>query len=205
MRILPAAFAEASAPGRFITTLALIAVVFAGDLHAAAEGGEGGGIVSMIAKLLNFAILAGVLVYFLKAPLAAYLASRSTQIRQELVSAADMKATATQHLAEIEQKMRALPGELESMKARGAEDVKAEQVRIAQAAAAERERLIEQTRREIDSRLRVAKRELTAHAADLAVAVARRRIEQSITPEDQLRLVDRYSAQLKSADLKEVR
>jgi F-type H+-transporting ATPase subunit b len=176
---------------RFITALALIAVVFAGDVHAASEGGEGGGIVAMIAKFLNFAILAGVLVYFLRTPLATYLASRSTQIRQELVTAADMKASASQHLTQIEQKMRALPGELETLKARGAEDVKAERVRITQAATAERDRLLDQTRREIDSRLRIAKRELTAHAAELAVAVARRRIEQSITPDDQSRLVDR--------------
>jgi F-type H+-transporting ATPase subunit b len=184
---------------RFITALALVAVVFVGEVHAAAAGGESGGIVSMIAKLLNFAILAGALVYFLKAPVTAYLGTRSTQIRQELVTAADMRATAAQRLAEIEEKMRALPGELEALKTRGAEDVKAERARMAAAAAAERERLIEQTRREIDSRLRLAKRELTAHAADLAVGVARRRIEQSITPEDQIRLVDRYSAQLEEA------
>ena len=184
---------------RVLTALALVAVVFAGDVHAAAEGGEGGGIVSMIAKFLNFAILVGVLVYFLKTPIATYLATRSTQIRQELVTAAEMKATASQQLTEIEQKMRALPGELESLKARGAEDMKAEAVRIAHAAAAERERLLDQTRREIDTRLRIAKRELTAHAAELAVDVARRRIEQSITPDDQIRLVDRYAAQLKEA------
>ena len=95
--------------------------------------------------------------------------------------------------------MRALPGELEALKQRGAEDVRAERERISATAAAERERLLDQTRREIESRLRIAKRELTAHAAELAVAVARRRIEQSITPDDHLRLVDRYAAQLGEA------
>ena len=48
-------------------------------------------------------------------------------------------------------------------------------------------------------RLRVARRELTAHAAHLAVQIAESRIRASITPEDQLRLVDRYTAQLKEA------
>ena len=75
----------------------------------------------------------------------------------------------------------------------------AEQRRIAQTAAAERERLIEQTRREIDMRLRVARRELTEHAAQLAINVAEERIKRSITPDDQLRLVDRYTAQLQEA------
>ena len=71
--------------------------------------------------------------------------------------------------------------------------------RIAQAAATERERLLDQTRREIDMRLRMARRELTEYAAELAVSVAQERIKRTITPEDQLRLVDRYAAQLKEA------
>jgi F-type H+-transporting ATPase subunit b len=182
---------------RFATALALV-LVFAGDVHAAEAGAEGG-LLSMAAKLLNFAILVGVLVYFLKSPLAAYLASRGTQIRQDLVTAADMRATATAQLAAIERRMHALPGELEALRRRGAEDVEAEKARIAQAAAAERARLLEHTRRDIDSRLRIAKRELTTHAADLAVAVARRRLEHSITPADQLRLIDRYATQLREA------
>ena len=182
-----------------VVAIPLLATVFASDVYAASEAGAEGGLLSMAAKLLNFAILVGVLTYFLKSPLAAYLVSRSTQIRQDLVTAAEMKAAAASRLAEIEQHMRALPGELESLKARGADDVKAERARMARAAAAERDRLLDQTRREIDSRLRLAKRELTAHVADLAVGVARRRIEQSMTPEDQLRLVDRYAGQLKEA------
>jgi F-type H+-transporting ATPase subunit b len=77
--------------------------------------------------------------------------------------------------------------------------VAAEQARIAQAAAVERERLIQQTRREIEMRLRVARRELTEHAAQLAVRIAEERIKRTITPEDQMRLVDRYTAQLREA------
>jgi F-type H+-transporting ATPase subunit b len=152
-----------------------------------------------VAKLANFGIMAGVLVYFLKGPITAHLALRASNIRQDLVTAADMRATATAQLAEIDRKLKTLPAELEALKAQGASDVIAEQARIAQAAAIERERLIDQTRREIDMRLRVARRELTAHAAQLAVNIAEARIRESITPDDQLRLVDRYTSQLKEA------
>lgn len=152
-----------------------------------------------IAKLANFAILAFVLIYFLKSPIAGYLVSRGAQIRQELVTAAETRATATAQLAEIQKKLQTLPGELEALKRQGAEDVRAEQVRIAQAAATERERLIEQTHREIDARLRIARRALTEHAAQLAIGIAETRIKRSITRDDQLRLVDRYTAQLKEA------
>jgi F-type H+-transporting ATPase subunit b len=165
--------------------------------EAAAEHAEGP--LPTVARVLNFAILAGVLFYFLKVPIATYLASRSTQIRQDLVTAAEMRAAATAQLAQIEAKMQSLPAELDALRAQGAEDVVAERARISRAAGIERERLLEHTRREIAMQLRVARRELVEHAAQLAVDVARARILRTITPEDQLRLVDRYAAQLKEA------
>jgi F-type H+-transporting ATPase subunit b len=164
--------------------------------HGAKAEEHGPTVLQMIAKVFNFAVLVGLLVYYLRSPIAEYLSSRSTQIRQDLVTAADTRAAATAQLAEIQRKLATLPGELEALKAQGAEDVKAEKVRIAAAARVERERLLEQTRREIDMRLRIARRSLIDLAADLAVSVARERIARSITPEDQLRLVDRYTQQL---------
>jgi F-type H+-transporting ATPase subunit b len=152
-----------------------------------------------VAKIANFAILVGLLVYFLKTPVSVYLVSRATAIRRDLVTAAEMRAQAAAQLAEIERKLQSLPAELAALKAQGAQDVAAEQARIAQAAAVERERLIQQTRREIEMRLRVARRELTEHAAQLAVRIAEERIKRTITPEDQMRLVDRYTAQLREA------
>jgi F-type H+-transporting ATPase subunit b len=164
---------------------------------AAEEHDEG--ILPTVAKLFNFAVLVGALVYFLKGPIAAYLQSRSSQIRQDLVTAAEMRAAATAQLADIERKLQSLPAELEALTARGAEDVRLEKIRIAEAAAAERERLLQQTRREIDMRLRIARRDLVEHAAELAVGVARQRIARSITADDQLRMLDRYTSQLQEA------
>ena len=184
---------------RIITVTALL--VCFGDnvpLSAAAEGGSA--VVEVGAKLLNFGLLVGALVYFLRGPVAGYLASRSSQIRQDLVTAAEMRAAATAQLTEIEKRMQALPAELEALKRQGAEDVKAEQLRIAETAAVERTRLLEQTRREIDTRMRIAKRELTEQAAALAVGVAETRIRRTITPDDQMRLVDRYASQLAAPD-----
>ena len=181
---------------RFILTTGFVFLLL-GDVGFAAEGGNPA--VEMGAKLLNFALLVGALIYFLKSPIAAHLASRITQIRQDLVQAADLQKTAAAQLSDIQQKMAALPAEIESLRRQGADDVKAERQRIAQAAETERVRLLDQTRREIDMRLRVAKRELTEHAAQLAVQVAEQRIKRVITPDDQMRLVDRYASQLKEA------
>jgi F-type H+-transporting ATPase subunit b len=177
------------------------ATMFAAVQHqeAAAEGEHEQTLLQTVAKIANFAILAGVLFYFLKTPISAYLVSRAGQIRKDLVTAAEVRATATAQLAEIERKLQSLPAELDALRAQGAADVVAEQARIARAAEVERARLIEQTHREIDMRLRVARRELTELAAQLAVTIAEERIKRSITADDQLRIVDRYTAQLQEA------
>jgi len=156
-------------------------------------------LVNAIARLVNFAVLAGTLVYLLRSTLAGYLTNRGAQIRGDLVNAAEMKQAAAAQIDEIDRKMKALPGELEALRKQGVEEIAAEEARIQAAAAAERDRLLEQARREIDLQIKVAERELVSHAADLAVGVATERIKKSITDEDQQRLVDRYVQQLGSA------
>jgi F-type H+-transporting ATPase subunit b len=165
--------------------------------QAPEEEHPSGGWRATIAKMVNFAILAGVLVYFLRAPLTAYLDGRIGKVREDLVTAAQTREAASRQLAEIDARLKALPMEIESLKSRGAEDLAAERVRIEQAAETERQRLLDQTRREIEMRLRVARRELVELTADLAVRVAADRIERSITADDQSRLLDRYAAQLR--------
>jgi F-type H+-transporting ATPase subunit b len=166
--------------------------------HAAPAGEHEAGspVVEMIAKLFNFAILAATLVYFLRSPTATYLRDRGTQIRGDLVKAADMRTSATAQLAAIDTKMAALPAELDALRKAGAEELAAEESRMRQAAESERTRLLDQARREIDAQLKVAQRELLAHTADLAVAIASKRVKATITAADQARLVDRYLGQL---------
>lgn len=146
----------------------------------------------------NFAIMVGVLVYFFKPMLTTYLADRSSSIRKDLVEAAALKATANEQLAAIEQKLQALPGELDALRRRGAEEIDCEDQRIAAAAAADRDRLLAQARHEIDLQVRLAKREILEHAADLSVQLATERLKQEITSADQAALVDRYINQVKA-------
>ena len=167
-----------------------------GGEHGEHEGGSGWG--ATIAKMVNFAILVGVLVYFLRTPFAAYLTGRISKVREDLVAARQTRETAARQLAEIDAKLKALPLELETLKKRGAEDIVAERARIEEAAEAERQRLLEHMRREIEMRLRIARRELLELTADRAITVARERVAHAITPDDQARLVDRYASQLQA-------
>ena len=45
--------------------------------------------------------------------------------------------------------------------------------------------------------MRLAKKEILEHAADLSVQLATERIKKEVTPADQERLVDRYLDQVK--------
>ena len=119
-------------------------------------------------------------------------------VEENLEHAAEMKEDATRQIAAIDAKLAQLPRELDNLRARGREEVAAEEARINEAAEAERTRLLEQTRREIDLQLRIARRELVTHAADLSVQVARDRIRREITDADQQRLVDRYLEQVRT-------
>jgi F-type H+-transporting ATPase subunit b len=166
----------------------------------AAEGHDqsiGGMIRGMAWPVANFIIFLGVLYYYLNKPFKEYLAGRSSTIRKDLVEAAELRANANAQLAAIEQKLQALPGELDALRKRGAEEIKSEEHRIALAAAADRDRMLEQTRREIELQVRMAKKEILDHAADLSVQLATERIKKEVTPADQDRLVDRYLSQVK--------
>jgi F-type H+-transporting ATPase subunit b len=172
------------------------------EAHAPAEGEHhdesiGGMILGMGWPVANFIIFVGVLYYFLNQPIRDYLATRSSVIRKDLVEAAALRATAADQLAAIDAKLQALPGELAALRTRGADEIKAEEQRIAQQAAADRDRLLEQTRREIDLQVRLARKDILEHAASLSVQLATDRIKKEVTPADQERLVDRYLSQVK--------
>ena len=164
--------------------------------HGSTEGGRQDGLVPSIARLVNFGILAATLVYFLRSPAASYLRNRKTQIRSDLERAHEMRASAAAQIAEIDRRMSALPSELESLRKSGAEEVAFEEASMRQAAEAERNRFLDQARRDIDAQLKMAERELVKHAAELAIAIATERIRKTITAADQARLVDRYLAQV---------
>jgi F-type H+-transporting ATPase subunit b len=168
-----------------------------GEHAATSEGEHEEGGWGLAGKIVNFVILAGTLAYFLRTPLSEYLATRRTQVRADLDAAEAMKRSAAEQIAEMEAKLKALPRELDELKARGQAEIAAEEARIRELAESERVRLVEQASREIDQQVRMAQRALVEHAADLAVSVAETKIKRNITDDDQGRLVKTYLDQVK--------
>ena len=91
-------------------------------------------------KIVNFAILVGALIYFTRKPLSDYLASRGAQVRSDLVAAEALKKSAAAQIAEMDARLQALPAELDALKARGQQEIAAEEKRIRELAETERAR-----------------------------------------------------------------
>jgi len=168
-----------------------------GEAAAEGEGGHAESPWALIARLFNFAILAGGLVYLLRSPLMGYLEQRGVSVRSELKKAAALKTEAGAQIEQIDAKMKALPAEIEALKSRGADEIKTEEARIHALAETERRRLLDQAKREIETQLRIAERDLKTRAGELAVAVATERVKRTITAGDQAHLVDRYVSQVR--------
>jgi F-type H+-transporting ATPase subunit b len=167
--------------------------------HESAEGAvHEESIWPFVGKIFNFVVLVGGLVYLMRKPFGEYLTRRGGELRAELSAAEALKVEATAKIAEIDARMKALPTELEALGARGRADIAAEEQRIRELAGTERQRLLDQAAREIDQRVRTARRELVEHAADLTIDVARTKIQGEITDADRSRLVDRYLSQVTS-------
>jgi len=165
-----------------------------GTGEAEAEGGWA----STVAKGINFAALAGLLAYFLKSPIAGHLRTRSETIRRDLVEAAALRAAAEDQLTSVRARLAELPAEIESLQRRGEEELAAERIRMAEATTRQKQQVLDRTRREIDLQFRIAHRRLLEHTADLAMRLARVRIERDITPADQTRLIDRYASEIRA-------
>ncbi|HEY7475223.1 MAG TPA: hypothetical protein VH679_09455 [Vicinamibacterales bacterium] len=168
-------------------------------VQAAADAAEEGhdSWMPTIAKIVNFAALAGILVYFLRSPIAGYLRTRGETIRKDLVEAASLRSSAEQQLTGMRTKLAQLPAELDELKRRGQEELAAERVRMKDATAREREKLLQRTRRDIDLQFRLARRALLEHTAELAMSLARERVERNITSDDHRRLIERYAAEVR--------
>ena len=147
-----------------------------------------------LAVVLNFAIVAGLIAWFSKKNLPAMFRSRTASIQKSLEEARRASEDANRRLAEIESRLARLDDEIAEMRAASDREAAAEEQRIKAAAEEDARRIVESATQEIAAATKAATRELTAHAADLAVTLASKQIRVD-TPTDQA-LVRRFGQQL---------
>lgn len=147
---------------------------------------------------INFSILAGLLIFFLRKPAKEFFATRATLIRTHISEAQELKTQAQRRYAEIEKRLQGVDGEskklLETLKQDGA----LEQGRIVQTAQEQAAALKLTSEKIIGQELRKAKEELKREAVGLAAEMAEKLIRDNISAQDQNRLVNEYLAKMEN-------
>jgi F-type H+-transporting ATPase subunit b len=127
--------------------------------------------------VLNFAVIAGTIFYFWQKNLPGVFRSRTASIQQAMVDARKASEEANRRLAEIETRLSRLDSEIGVMRDAAEKDAAAEEARIKAAAEEDARKIVESAEQEIAAAAKLARRELTAHAANLAVALAAKQIK----------------------------
>lgn len=127
--------------------------------------------------VLNFAVIAGTIFYFWQKNLPGVFRSRTASIQQAMVDAHKASEEANRRLAEIESRLSRLDSEIGVMRDAAEKDATAEEARIKAAAEEDARKIVESAEQEIAAAAKLARRELTAHAANLAVALAAKQIK----------------------------
>ena len=171
-----------------LAVLALLPLlVFA---SAAEEASHPSALVDLLGKTLNFLLLFGGLAFVLAKPVRAFLERLTEEARRALAEASSSKEEAEKRLESIRARLAGLNEEVRGIKAAGEALGQKDRARISDLAAREAEKIRAMAREEIEARAQASRRELRRFAADLAVSLARSRIERRLTPELQTRLID---------------
>jgi F-type H+-transporting ATPase subunit b len=169
----------------------LLALGICGAAAAAEEAGGHAGIPwwEIFKQAVNFGLLVGVLVYFLRKPVGSFLKERSELLKKSIDEAARARASAAEKLLAIEARMNRLTEEVAEMNRKMDAEADEETRRVREASRAEVERLHAQVQFAADQEVKKAKAELRREAAELSARAAEEIVAKTITPEDQERMV----------------
>lgn len=170
--------------------------LFAGVALASSGGGHEaapkGWVVTDTYKVINFLVLVGALFYIAKKPVAQFFSSRVKGIQEQLADLEQKKADAQKVLADYENKIAELSKESERIVEDYIRQGEEAKKRILAEAEAQALKLEESAKRNIEQEFKSAKSKLQQDIAEKALAQAELLVKESISSEDQDRLVDEY-------------
>ncbi|MFI5113644.1 MAG: ATPase [Terriglobales bacterium] len=147
-----------------------------------------------LAMGINFALIAFLVYWLSRKSVPAAMRNRTQSIQQALEEARAASQEANRRLAEIETRLRKLDVEIGTMQATAEKEAEAEEGRIQKAAEEDMGKVVAAAEAEIAAAAKQARRELTAHTADLAIALARKQINVDASTDQAL--VRNFAGQL---------
>lgn len=129
--------------------------------------------------LLNFAVMAGLIGMLMKSKLPGVFRERTAAIQKGMEEARKASAAAQERLTGIEARLAKMDDEIAEMKSSAESAAKAEEERIRVSTEEEKKKILESAESEISAATSAARRELRQHAAQLAIALAEKKIAVS--------------------------
>ena len=184
-----------SSKSKYSILLSLLMVI-AASAALASEGGHGAEEYTFMGdwmpRLVNFAIIVGLLVYFLRKPVRDMFRNRTETIAKAMQESKDAREQAVAALADMERKTREMEAETRQMIA----DAQVRGEKDKQALVEEGKKVVrdiqEQVKVGTEVEVQKAKAALAAEAAILAVDLAEGSIKSTIGKQDHERIVKEY-------------
>lgn len=141
-------------------------------------------------KLYNIVLLFDIILYLTGGNLKTFFSKREQSIKEELDSAATNKKEIECRIDEMRLRMASLDAELEKIIETAKTEAAAEKEAILEKARKEAGRLIELTKREIELEYDLAKKDLKARVASLALERSEEIMMKTIKPKDAEKLIE---------------
>jgi len=175
----------------------VIMVMFLLPLHlpAATEGGHEDGpsqVWSMIVKVINFAILAFLLVKYLSKPIADFFETRSKTLKNKLETMQRERDEARRVLQEYTERHGKIEEEIQLAKNEAAGEMEKERQKLLEEAGKTAEEVLGHARETIQREMIKAKSELHTEAVDLSLELAEGLILKNIDDRDHKRFAEDY-------------
>jgi F-type H+-transporting ATPase subunit b len=161
--------------------------------HAAEEGGNAATErATEIFKWINFAIVAGVIVWVFGKLLPLVFRKKAETISSAITNATNAKAAADAQLRAAEARLANLEKEVAELRAHAGNEAAAEVERLRAATASDAEKIAAAAKAEIEATERAARLELKSLAANLAVDGAESLLAKQLTPKAQESLISNF-------------
>lgn len=167
------------------------------NVAAASEAAEGAheAITFMgdwLPRLVNFAIIAGVVVYFMRKPAQEFFKNRSAEIAKALQESKEARERAVAALADMERKIKDLEAETARMVADAQSRSEKDKLALIEEGRKVAQDVQLQVKQGIDIELQKAKTTLAAEASLLSLDLAEGMVKQKIDGKDHERIVKEY-------------
>ena len=174
-----------------VITLAFVAFTVA---FAAEGGGEEGhkAIWLMVWRILNFLILMALLWKLLADTIRKYFVGRKEELAQMIEEADKAKSDADTQYADIQQKLKNVEKDIQDIKNAIMGELEGEKARIIEEGKVSAERIIQQAKWTAEQEVVKVKKELKEHVVEMAGDMASGMITNSMTPDDQKRILEEY-------------